>query len=100
MLLGTHKLGCILAAALVAASPPAPDTLWQVTPEIDYSDHLYAGWDQIPTVSEVQVYNGVAHKRTYAHHPELFAIGKTAYLIFSSAPGMVCLSNMVRGLFV
>lgn len=72
--------------ALAKAIPPAPESLWQVTPEIDYSDHLYAGWDQIPTVKEVEVYNGVAHGRTYAHHPELFAIGETAYLIFSSAP--------------
>lgn len=86
----SYTLAFIAAVAsvgtLVSAAPPDPQTLWQVTPEIDYSDPLYAGWDQIPVVKEIEVYNGVAENRTYAHHPELFAIGDKVYLIFSSAP--------------
>jgi hypothetical protein len=75
-----------LLATPSAAAPPDPSNLWQVVPEIDYTDPLYAGWDQIPVIKETEVYNGVTEKRTYAHHPELFAIGDKVYLIFSSAP--------------
>lgn len=71
---------------IVSAAPPDPLTLWQVTPEIDYTDPSFAGWEQIPVLAEVEVYNGVAENRTYAHHPELFAVGEKVYLIFSSAP--------------
>lgn len=74
------------AVTLVSAAPPDPMKLWQVDPEIDYTDPLYAGWDQIPAAKEIEIYNGVAHNRTYAHHPALFAIGNSVYLIFSSAP--------------
>ena len=73
-------------ASIVFAAPPDPMQLWQVTPEIDYTDPLFAGWDQIPVLKEVEIYNGVTENRTYAHHPELFAIGDKVYLIFSSAP--------------
>lgn len=72
--------------SIVSAAPPDPLAVWQVTPEIDYTDPLFAGWEQIPVVTEVEVYNGVAENRTYAHHPELFAIGDRVHLIFSSAP--------------
>ncbi|KAF9871997.1 hypothetical protein CkaCkLH20_10629 [Colletotrichum karsti] len=68
------------------AAPPAPESLWQIQPSLNYSDVLYAGWDQIPVQKEIQIYNGVAENRTYAHHPELFAIGSNVFLIYSSAP--------------
>ncbi|OBR05652.1 Bnr repeat domain-containing protein [Colletotrichum higginsianum IMI 349063] len=68
------------------AAPPPPGNLWRVWPPIDYSDKIYAGWGQIPVEKEVQIYNGVAENRTYAHHPELFAVGANVFLIYSSAP--------------
>ncbi|WQF89335.1 Putative Sialidase superfamily [Colletotrichum destructivum] len=68
------------------AAPPPPGNLWRVWPPIDYSDKIYAGWGQIPVEKEVQIYNGVAENRTYAHHPELFAVGSNVFLIYSSAP--------------
>lgn len=64
-----------LPAPAAAASPPSPDSYCQVSPPLDYSDALYAGWPQIPVAAEVLVYNGTAERRTYAHHPELFASG-------------------------
>ena len=77
--------GAALIAISRAQSPPDPMSLWQVTPEMDVTDHLYAGWSQIPVVKEIEIYNGVSHNRTYAHHPELFAVGNTIHLSFSSA---------------
>ncbi|KAK7211345.1 hypothetical protein V2G26_018523 [Clonostachys chloroleuca] len=74
------------SASLAIAIPPDPSTLWQVQPDLDYSDTLYAGWDQIPVIKEVEIYNGVKEGRTYAHHPELFALDDNVYLIHSSAP--------------
>ncbi|KAK1710010.1 uncharacterized protein BDZ83DRAFT_591682 [Colletotrichum acutatum] len=68
------------------AKPPPSDTLWQVSPPLDYNDKLFAGWKQISVKAEIQIYNGVAENRTYAHHPELFAIGSHVLLIYSSAP--------------
>ncbi|WYZ45708.1 hypothetical protein EsH8_VIII_001024 [Colletotrichum jinshuiense] len=69
-----------------SAAPPSPGSLWQVSPPLDYNDTLYAGWDQISVEKEIQIYNGVAQNRTYAHHPELFAVGTNVFLIYSSAP--------------
>ncbi|KAI8294250.1 hypothetical protein K4K56_002817 [Colletotrichum sp. SAR 10_98] len=71
---------------LIAGAPPPPDSLWQISPPLNYSDVLYAGWEQIPVQKEIQIYNGVAENRTYAHHPELFSIGSNVFLIYSSAP--------------
>ena len=71
---------------LASAAPPPPNNLWWVWPPLDYTDPLYCGWDQISVVKEVEIYNGVAHNRTYAHHPELFAVGNNVFLIHSSAP--------------
>ncbi|RBQ84444.1 hypothetical protein VDGD_09860 [Verticillium dahliae] len=80
-------LGFILGlAGLARPDPPPPMSLWQVKPYLDYDDQLYAGWDQIKVVKEVEVYNGQAENRTYAHHPELYAIGDKVFLIYSSAP--------------
>ncbi|RDW75879.1 hypothetical protein BP5796_06700 [Coleophoma crateriformis] len=62
-----------------------PDKYWQVTPALNYSDALYAGWEQIPFEKEVLVYNGSAIGRTYAHHPALLAVGETVYIVHSSA---------------
>lgn len=69
-----------------SAAPPSPGSLWQVSPPLDYNDTLYAGWDQISVEKEIQIYNGVAQNRTYAHHPELFAVGTNVFIIYSSAP--------------
>ncbi|GKT66396.1 BNR repeat domain-containing protein [Colletotrichum tofieldiae] len=71
---------------MALASPPPPGNLWRVWPPIDYSDKIYAGWNQITVEKEIQIYNGVAENRTYAHHPELFAVGSNVFLIYSSAP--------------
>jgi hypothetical protein len=71
---------------VASAAPPPPGHLWSVWPPLDYTDPLYCGWDQIPVVKEVEIYNGVAHNRTYAHHPELYAVGNKVFLLFSSAP--------------
>ncbi len=75
----------LLLWPLTSAKPPPPGNLWWVWPPLDYSDPLYCGWDQIPFVKEVEIYNGVANSRTYAHHPELFAVGKNVFLIHSAA---------------
>lgn len=69
----------------VLASIPSPDSYWQVTPPLNYSDVLYAGWDQIPVEKEVLIYNGSLLNRTYTHHPQLYADGSTVYLVHSSA---------------
>ena len=81
-------LGLSLGQSLygVLASPPSADSIWAVSQGLDYNDPIYAGWKQIPVISEIQVYNGVENKRTYAHHPELFAAGSNVYLVFSTAP--------------
>ena len=63
-----------------------PEKIWQVTPEIDPADDLYAGWDPISVLKETEVYNGVAENRTYAHHSELFHLDGVTYVAFSSAP--------------
>ncbi|KAI8626228.1 hypothetical protein F5Y19DRAFT_447632 [Xylariaceae sp. FL1651] len=68
------------------AIPPAANTLWQVSPPLDYSDRLYAGWEQVPVAKETEIYIGVVEERTYAHHPQLYANGSAALLLFSSAP--------------
>lgn len=59
---------------------------WNVTPPLDYSDPLYAGWAQLNASAEVEVYNGRAAQRTYAHHPQLYSRTGTldVYLIHSS----------------
>lgn len=76
----------LFQASLALTGLPNPTEIWQVKPPINSSDALYAGWSQIPVIKEIEVQNGVAESRTYSHHPELFSIGDTAYLIFSSAP--------------
>lgn len=75
----------VLLLYIVVASLLPADEYWQVSPPLNYSDILYAGWDQIPVQIEAIVYNGIAVGRTYAHHPQLLAVGETVYLIHSSA---------------
>ena len=41
-----------------------PKEYWQVSPPLNYSDVLYAGWEQINVQTEVEVYNGVDIGRT------------------------------------
>ena len=41
-----------------------PDEYWQVSPLLNYSDVLYAGWEQISVEKEVMVYNGTEVGRT------------------------------------
>lgn len=41
-----------------------PDKYWQVKPPLNYSDVLYAGWNQIPFEKEIEVYNGIEVGRT------------------------------------
>jgi len=62
--------------------------LWDVSPAINYNDSLYAGWDQIANITNVEVYNGISLNRTYAHHPILYSRGKDGrqvYLIHTSS---------------
>lgn len=80
-----HALLLALLACVGADHPPA-NQLWQINPPMNTSDGLYAGWRQISTVKETEVYNGVSSGRTFAHYPELFYLEGTIYLIFSSAP--------------
>ncbi|OHE99291.1 hypothetical protein CORC01_05332 [Colletotrichum orchidophilum] len=82
----TSLLLASLWLARIHAKPPPPDTLWQVSPPLNYTDTIYAGWQQITVDAEIQIYNGVAENRTYAHHPELFAIESNVFLLYSSAP--------------
>lgn len=79
-------LSLLVLLKIGAADQPEPNRLWQVTPEIDLTDELYAGWDPISVVKETEVYNGVAENRTYAHHSELFHLNTITYVAFSSAP--------------
>ncbi|RYP10817.1 hypothetical protein DL764_000439 [Monosporascus ibericus] len=72
-----------------AGTPPpplAPGEYWQVSPPINYSDPIYAGWPQLKVDKEVVVYRGTDVGRTYAHHPELYYDGHRVYLQYSSAP--------------
>lgn len=80
MLLGAFRL--------TAATPPPPDSYWQVSPPINYNDSLYAGWPQINNTQDILVYNGTAENRTYAHHPELYYSSATGtiFMAHSSAP--------------
>jgi hypothetical protein len=48
----------------VLAKVLSPGDYWQVTPALNYSDTLYAGWEQIPVLKEVIVYNGSLVGRT------------------------------------
>ncbi|KAJ4372850.1 hypothetical protein N0V83_003141 [Neocucurbitaria cava] len=65
---------------------PSPDSYWQVSPAINYSDPLYAGWPQLKVDTEVLVYKGTELNRTYAHHPELYYDGKRVFLQYSTSP--------------
>lgn len=47
-----------------SASILPPSEYWQVTPSLNFSDVLYAGWEQIPVEKEVLVYNGSLIGRT------------------------------------
>lgn len=69
-----------------AFAPPSPENYWQVSPPINYSDTLYAGWPQLKVSAEVMVYKGTEENRTYAHHPELYHDGKRTYLQYSTSP--------------
>ncbi|KAH8648484.1 hypothetical protein BX600DRAFT_484243 [Xylariales sp. PMI_506] len=77
----------LAAAPLAVFAEPANSTdFWQVEPPIDYNDTLYAGWDQLKVVKEVEVFTGVLENRTYNHHPALFYLDGTVFLAHSSAP--------------
>ncbi|RDK46538.1 hypothetical protein M752DRAFT_310069 [Aspergillus phoenicis ATCC 13157] len=80
------RLTCTSAAALSHGNAHhALTQLWDVTPEIDYSDPLYAGWDPIPDVVNIEIYNGAHEQRTYALHPILYSRGEDVYLIHTSS---------------
>lgn len=58
-------LYCLLSILPFVVSEMLPaDHYWQVTPTIDYTDVLYAGWDQISVEKEILIYNGSAIGRT------------------------------------
>lgn len=79
-------VAAVLSPAVQSQSPPSPDQYWKVTPPIDYTDPIYAGWPQLKVDAEVLVYKGTEVNRTYAHHPELYHDGKRTYLMYSTAP--------------
>ncbi|KAF2029367.1 hypothetical protein EK21DRAFT_67770 [Setomelanomma holmii] len=66
--------------------PPAPGSYWQVSPPINYSDPIFAGWPQLKVDVEALVYNGTQVGRTYSHHPELYHDGKRVFLMYSTSP--------------
>jgi hypothetical protein len=49
---------------VTATAPLAADEYWQVEPPLNYSDVLYAGWEQITTEEEFLIYNGTEVGRT------------------------------------
>lgn len=57
-----------------------------MSPPINYSDPLYAGWPQLKVEAELLVYKGTASNRTYAHHPEIYHDGQRTYLQYSTSP--------------
>lgn len=57
------SLLCLSRNAQATAVLP-PDEYWQASPPLNYSDALYAGWDQIPVEKEIMVYNGTEIGRT------------------------------------
>ena len=75
-----------LSSAILAQAPPPPDQYWKVSPPINYSDPIYAGWPQLKVDAEVLVYKGTEVNRTHAHHPELYHDGKRTFLMYSTAP--------------
>lgn len=86
-------LKSLIVATVTAALPavhaldrPNFDSYWQVSPSIDYSDPIYAGWPQLRVDAQVLVYKGTELNRTYAHHPELHYDGKRVFLMYSTAP--------------
>lgn len=76
----------VLLYGTQASDPPAPDSYWQVSPPINYSDPIYAGWPQLQVDKEAIVHRGTDVGRTYAHHPALYYDGRRVYLQYSSAP--------------
>jgi hypothetical protein len=48
----------------IAITVLPPDEYWQVSPLLNYSDVLYAGWEQISVENEVMVYKGTEIGRT------------------------------------
>jgi hypothetical protein len=81
-----YVLRILYFSSFAVCAPPVAGAYWQVNPPIRYNDTLYAGWDQLDVVKEVEVYSGRSVNRTYAHHPEILSHGDTVYLIHSSAP--------------
>jgi hypothetical protein len=66
-----YSVGCIaslfilLTITLSADAGVLPaDEYWQVSPSLNYSDVLFAGWNQIPIEKEIEVYNGINVGRT------------------------------------
>lgn len=76
----------VFTSAVSAQVFPSPDQYWKVSPPINYSDPIYAGWPQLKVAAEVLVYKGTEVNRTYAHHPELYHDGKRTFLMYSTAP--------------
>ncbi|KAF1973959.1 hypothetical protein BU23DRAFT_553634 [Bimuria novae-zelandiae CBS 107.79] len=79
-------LALLSTLSLTLADDPPPNSYWQVSPPINYSDPLYAGWPQLRTEAEVLVYKGTEFNRTYAHHPELHYDGSRTFLQYSTSP--------------
>ncbi|KAK7754715.1 hypothetical protein SLS62_003273 [Diatrype stigma] len=84
-----YEYGAQASSSSSSRPPPAPlDSYWQVSPPLNYSDPLYAGWPQLAVDREVLVHRGTDVARTYAHHPALHYDGQHGrlYLQYSSAP--------------
>ena len=96
-MLRTHEvLRAIAVLAVGSLGSPTPELeqrwtttncstdLWNVSPPLNYSDEMYAGWRQLPTLTEVELYNGRRFNRTYAHHPQVVFFNETVFLIHTS----------------
>ena len=83
---GAAALQQVAQAAAAGTPVPEPGSYWQVSPPLNYSDEIYAGWPQLKVDGEAVVYRGTDFNRTYAHHPELYYDGQRVYLQYSTAP--------------
>jgi hypothetical protein len=54
----------IIQRAAADSSVLPSNQYWKVNPPLNYTDVIYAGWEQIPVEKEIEVYNGVDVGRT------------------------------------
>ncbi|KAH8833967.1 hypothetical protein DL96DRAFT_1703596 [Flagelloscypha sp. PMI_526] len=81
------RLALFIAAIgilVVNAAIPDPTSLWTLG-DLDYTDELYAGFDQIQGVEYMRIYDGSEVGRTYSHHAIVEGVGERLFAAHSSA---------------